>query len=90
MMGQTHLKIQDDVPDKVKNNRRDAISNTRGIDAKQLHLRDNREEMSFEIYFFYRFKYNTRQNNINVLTYKQTHSHVYHPGKPGPWKCCSV
>lgn len=40
------LKIQDDVPDEIKNNRRDAISNTRGIDAKQLHLRDNREEAS--------------------------------------------
>ena len=49
MMRQTHLEMQDDVPDKVKNNRRDAISNTRGIDAKQLHLRDNSEETLSEI-----------------------------------------
>ncbi len=38
---------------KVKNNRRDAISNTRGIDAKQPHPSDNREETSSAIYFFW-------------------------------------
>lgn len=35
-----YLEVQDDVPDKVKNSRWDAISNTRGINSKQLHLRD--------------------------------------------------
>lgn len=38
--------MQDDVPDEIKNNRRDAIGNTRGIDAKQLHLRDNRGDVT--------------------------------------------
>ena len=36
-----YLEVQDDDPDKVKNNRGDAISNTRGVNTKQLHLRDN-------------------------------------------------
>lgn len=40
----TCLEIQDDAPNKMKNNRRDAVSNTRGINAKQFHLRDKRKE----------------------------------------------
>lgn len=33
-----YLEVQDNVPDKVENNRRDAVSNTRGIDAKKLNV----------------------------------------------------
>lgn len=36
-----YLEVQDNVPDKVENNRRDAVSNTRGIDAKKLNLEDD-------------------------------------------------
>lgn len=36
-----YLEVQDNVPNKVENNRRDAISNTRGIDAKKLNLEDD-------------------------------------------------
>lgn len=43
-----NLEVQDDDPDKVKNNRGDAVSNAGGIDAKQLHLSDNGEGTSFE------------------------------------------
>lgn len=35
--------MQDDAPNKVKNNRRFSISNSRSIDAKQLYLGDNKE-----------------------------------------------
>lgn len=45
MMGVTCLELQDDAPDKIKNDRGDAISNTRGIDAEQLHLKKKRERM---------------------------------------------
>lgn len=31
--------MQDDVPDKIKNNRRDAIGDARGVDAKKPHLK---------------------------------------------------
>lgn len=41
IMKVSHLEVQDNVPDKVENNRRDAISNTRGIDVKKLNLGDN-------------------------------------------------
>lgn len=62
--------MQDDVPDEIKNNRRDAVGNTRGIDAKQLHLRDNTEGTSRANKFFliqmYRY---ICQNNTTVLTY---------------------
>lgn len=40
----TYLKMQDDVPDKVKNNRGNAVGHCRGIDAKQLHLRASKED----------------------------------------------
>lgn len=36
--------MEDDVPDKAKNNRWGAISNGRSIDAKQLHLGDKRQK----------------------------------------------
>lgn len=36
--------MQDDAPDEIKNNRWDAISNTSGIDAKQLHLVDDTDK----------------------------------------------
>lgn len=45
MMGETCLEVQDDAPDKIKNNRGDAISNTRGVDAEQLNLKKTRERM---------------------------------------------
>lgn len=43
--------MQDDAPDKIKNNRWDAISNTSGIDAKQLHLVDDTDRTSDTIKF---------------------------------------
>lgn len=49
---ETCLEVEDDVPDEIQNNRRDAISNTRGIDANQLHLREHGEETSPAIKIF--------------------------------------
>lgn len=74
MMGgkKTCLEMQDDVPDEIKNNRRDAIGNTRGIDAKQLHLRDNTEGASGAIKFFLIQMYMSKQYHcidlLNTLT----------------------
>ena len=36
----TYLEVQDDVPNKIKNNGGDAVGNTRGINPQQIHLRD--------------------------------------------------
>lgn len=33
--------MEDNVPDEVENNRREAISDAGGVDAKKLHLGDN-------------------------------------------------
>lgn len=67
MMGEkkTCLEIEDDVPDEIQNNRRDAISNTRGIDAKQLHLSEHGEKTSSEIKFFLIWRYT---NVLHVQT----------------------
>lgn len=37
--------MQDDAPDKIKNNRRDAVSDTSGVDAEQRHLVDDRQDV---------------------------------------------
>lgn len=37
-MGEACLEVEDDAPDKVENDRRVAIDNTRGLDVKQFHL----------------------------------------------------
>lgn len=36
--------MQDDVPDKIKNNGRDAVGNARNVDARQLHLRGKQRD----------------------------------------------
>lgn len=39
MMGAACLEMKDDAPDEAENNRRVAIGNARGGDARQLHLK---------------------------------------------------
>lgn len=44
--------MQDDAPNKIKNNRRDAVSDAREVDARQLHLRDKRRSGATSSSFF--------------------------------------
>lgn len=75
MGGGTCLEMQDDVPDKIKNNRRDAIGDARGVDAKKPHLKTGRLQVFPDL--------NERQNNIIGFN-DLSHSRVDHSGKPGP------
>lgn len=50
--GGTCLEMQDDVPDKIKNNRRDAVGNARNVDARQLHLRGKQRDAGCSQIFF--------------------------------------
>lgn len=45
MMGESCLEMKDDAPEQTENNRRVAIDDTRGADAEQVHLKDNREKV---------------------------------------------
>lgn len=44
--------MQDDAPNKIKNNRRDAVSDAREVDARQLHLRDKQRSGAASSSFF--------------------------------------
>lgn len=45
--------MQDDAPNKIKNNRRDAVSDAREVDARQLHLRDKRRSDAASFFLFF-------------------------------------
>lgn len=63
----TCLEMQDDVPDEIKNNRRDAIGNGRGVDAKQPHLKTGSRALWLQAF--------PDLNNISVFN-DLTHSRV--------------
>lgn len=44
--------MQDDAPNKIKNNRRDAVSDAREVDTRQLHLRDKQRSGAASSSFF--------------------------------------
>lgn len=45
--------MQDDAPDKIKNNRRDAVGNARNVDARQFHLRGKQRDAGCRFFFFF-------------------------------------
>lgn len=48
MMGAACLEMKDDAPDKTENNRRVAIDDARGGDARQLHLKGRERRFNQE------------------------------------------
>lgn len=56
--------MQDDVPDKIQNNRRDAVGNARNVDAGQLHLRGKQRDFFF--FFLIQIDVETQRCRINL------------------------